>query len=176
LLTVQQARRLIRSPAAQHLETNSFEFGGGDIPLIGHHASLESYERESGGGKEVQHRARISVHPSGKTETVETTFPEVPRPARRRLRENEGDGQPLYFVNENGRYRYVCVWGGSVLERLRRLCQRLAEELRWELAQVAMFVLTGKIPAVPALKVERSFRSTSCIQTSQNPPSTHFGE
>jgi hypothetical protein len=50
-----------------------------------------------------------------------------------------------------------------VLERLRRLCQKLAQEHRWELAQATIFVLTGEIPAVPALKVERSFRSTESL-------------
>lgn len=163
LLTAQQARQLIRSPAAQYLETSSFEFAGGDIPLIGHHATLESYKRESNGDDEVQHRVRVSVDPPGDTKTAEIAFHKEPRPARRRLRENEGDGQALYFVNENDRARYVSVWSHSVLERLRRLCHKMAQEHRWELAQATMFILTGEIPAVPALKVERSFRSTESL-------------
>jgi hypothetical protein len=163
LLTAQQARQFIRSPAAQFLETHSFDFAGGDLPLIGHRATLESYDRESNGGDEVRHRVRISFDPPVDTKTAEIAFHEVPRPARRRLRENEGDGQALYFVNDSGRARYVSVWSHSVLERLRGLCEKLAQEHLWELAQATMFILTGKIPAVPALKVERSFRSTESL-------------
>src|SRR5215213_4490949 len=62
LLTAEQARELIRSPAARFLEENMFEFAGGEIPLIGHHATLEGYERGEGGTDwEAQHRATVSV-------------------------------------------------------------------------------------------------------------------
>jgi hypothetical protein len=161
LLTAEQARELIRSPAARFLEENMFEFAGGEIPLIGHHATLEGYERVEGGGTdwEVHHRATVSVDPPGMTETVENIFDETPqRGSRRPHFKDRTDGQPLYFVNERGRARKVSVWGWSLLERLRHLSEELAQQYRWEPAQSTMFVLTGKIPAIPPLKVTSSFK------------------
>lgn len=161
LLTAAQARELTRSPAARFFEANSFDFAGGNIPLIGHHATLEHYERERDSGREAWHRATISVDPLGITKTVGRPSYEIPQPVIRGPgRRDEGGGQPLYFVNERGRARKVPVWSWSVLEELRTLCERLAEQYRWEPAQATMFVLTGEIPAVPALKVTSSFRSS----------------
>ena len=50
------------------------------------------------------------------------------------------------------------MWDRSVLELLRGLSERLAQWYRWEPAQATMFVLTGAIPAVPALKVGTSVK------------------
>src|SRR5215212_5257489 len=80
LLTAEQARELIRSPAARFLEASSFEFAGGDIPLIGHRANLEYCLPVRDGGKDVGHRARVSVDPPGITETVDNMFDEAPQP------------------------------------------------------------------------------------------------
>src|SRR5215217_5837425 len=70
LLTAEQARALVQSPAARFLGDHRFEFGGGDIPLTGHRATLECYERERE-GQRVRHRATVSVDPPGTTETAE---------------------------------------------------------------------------------------------------------
>jgi hypothetical protein len=159
LLTARQARELVRSPAARFLEANSFDFAGGDIPLIGHHATLEPYEGERDRGREYWHRATISVDPPGITKTVEKPSCEEPQLASWRARKMDGGGgQLLHFVNERGRARQVSVWSWSLLEELRTLCERLTQQYRWEPAQATMFVLTGEIPAVPALKATSSFR------------------
>lgn len=165
LLTAEQARELVPSAAARFLEENTFEFAGGEIPLIGHHATLEGYERVEGGTEwEVHHRATVSVDPPGMTETVENMFDEAPQPGSRTPRfKDRTDGQPLYFVNERGRARKVSVWDGSLLERLRHLSEGLAQEFRWEPAQATMFVLTGQVPAIPPLKVTGYLRSRSEI-------------
>jgi hypothetical protein len=165
LLTAEQARELIRSPAARFLEENMFEFAGGEIPLIGHHATLEAYERVEGGTDwEVLHRAIVSVEPPGMTETVENMFDETPQPGSRTPRfKDRTDGQPLCFVNNRGRARKVSVWEWYLLERLRHLSEGLAQEFRWEPAQSTMFVLTGEIPAIPPLKVMGSLKSEAEI-------------
>ncbi len=159
LLTAGQARELVRSPAARFLEANKFKFAGGDVPLVGHRATLEGYERMKGSDWAVRHRAIVSVDPPGMTETVEDTFYDPPRLAPKRPRYKDGtDGQALYYVNERGRPRYVSVWDRSVLEELRDLSERLAQWYRWEPAQATMFVLAGVTPNVPSLKVGTSVR------------------
>jgi hypothetical protein len=159
LLTAEQARDLILSPAARFLEVNKFECGGGDVPLVAHRATLKGYEPKSGNDREVRHRATVAVDPPGMTETVENTFYDPLRPVPKRPRFKDGtDGQALYYVNERGRARKVSVWEQSLLESLRGLSERLAQWYRWEPAQATMFVLTGEIPAVPALKVGTSVK------------------
>jgi hypothetical protein len=87
-------------------------------------------------------------------------FDEAPQPAPKKRRFKDGTyGQALYYVNEEGRARKVSVWDWSLLGRLRSLSERLAQEYRWEVGQSTMFVLTGKIPAVPPLKVGISWKS-----------------
>jgi hypothetical protein len=159
LLTAGQARELVLSPTARFFEARAFEFAGGDIPLIGHRATLEVYERMRGSDREVRHLATVSVDPPGLSETVEDTFYDPPRLAPKRPRYKDGtDGQALYYVNERGRPRYVSVWDRSVLEELRNVSERLARWYRWEPSQATMFVLTGATPAVPALKVGTSVK------------------
>jgi hypothetical protein len=159
LLTAGQARELVRSPAARFLEAMKFEFAGGDVPLVGHRATLEGYERVKNDNWAVRHRGTVSVDPPGTTETVEDTFYDPPRLAPKRPRYKDGtDGQALYYVNERGRPRYVSVWDRSVLADLRNVSERLARWYRWEPPQATMFVLTGATPAVPALKVGTSVK------------------
>jgi hypothetical protein len=164
LLTAEQARELLRSPAARFLEANKFEFAGGDIPLIGHHANLEYCLPVRDGGREVGHRARVSVDPPGITETVENMFDEAPQRAPKKRRFKDGTyGQALYYVSEGGRARTVSVWDWSLLGQLRSLSEWLAQKYRWEPAQSTMFVLTGEIPAVPSLKVGISWKSSKQV-------------
>ena len=109
---------------------------------------------------EVRHRATVSVDPPAMTETVENIFDETLQRGPKRPRfKDRTHGQPLFFVNERGRARKVSVWEWSLLERLRDLSEGLAQEYRWEPAQSTMFVLTGKIPAIPPLKVTGSLKS-----------------
>ena len=158
LLTAEQARELVRSPAAQFFDVSSFEFGGGSVPLIGHQATLDNYEREKGEG---WHRATVHADPPGIFNTVEKPSRELPRVVIRGPGGTDlGGGHALHYVNERGRAREVPVWGRSPLAQLRGLSEELAQRYRWEPAQSTMFVLTGEIPAVPALKVTKSFRSS----------------
>jgi hypothetical protein len=153
LLTAEQARAFVQSPAARFFGDHRFEFGGGNIPLTDHHATLESYEREREGQK-VWHRATVSVNPPGFTETAEKWTQE---PLRKVIRGpgnmDGGDGKPLPFVNAEDRVQTLWVWKWSPLEKLRRVSEKLAERYLWQGAQATMFVLTGEIPARLPLRV-----------------------
>lgn len=164
LLTAEQARALVRSPAAQFFKANYFEFREGDIRLIGHQATLVHYDREEGKDGKGWHHATVYVDPPGISKTVEKPSYAVPRSAIKGPgRTDIGDGRALHYVNERGRARKVPVWDWSPLEQLRSLSEELAQRYRWEPAQSTMFVLTGEIPAVPALRVTKWFRSSEQI-------------
>src|SRR5215204_7297643 len=153
LLTAEQARAFVQSPAARFFGDHRFEFGGGNIPLTDHRATLESYERERDDQK-VWHRATVSVNPPGIIETAEKWTQE---PLRKVIRGpgnmDGGDGKPLSFVNAEDRVHTLWVWKWSPLEKLRRVSEKLAERYLWQGAQATMFVLTGEIPAHPPLRV-----------------------
>lgn len=159
LLTAEQARRLLRSPAAQFFEASAFEFRGGAIPLLDHRGTLVHYERRKGKGKEGLHRATVLADPPGILKTVKKPPHELSQVVIRGPgRTDLGGGHALHYVNERGRARRVPVWGGSPLAWLRGLSEELAQRYRWEPAQSTIFVLTGEIPAVLALKVTKSFQ------------------
>ena len=153
LLTAEQARSLVQSPATRFFGDGWFEFWGGSIPLTGHRATLESYRREREGQK-VRHRAAVSVDPPGITEIAERWTQEpAHKVIRKRPNDDVGNGEPLSFVNEEGRVQVSWVWEGSLLDKLRRLSEKLAQRYFWQDAQATMFVLTGEIPARPSLQV-----------------------
>ena len=66
----------------------------------------------------------------------------------------------LDYLDEEGKVRNVQVWSISLLGELREIGEKLSERYRWQSAQAVWFVLTGEIPAVPALRVTRSFPSS----------------
>ena len=53
----------------------------------------------------------------------------------------------------------TCIEG--VLERLRNLSERLAEEYGWQEAQATLFVLTGEVPFIDPLHVRHEMKSSS---------------
>ena len=158
LLTAEQARAFVQSPAARFFGDPWFEFGGGSIPLTGHHATLQSIEHEREGQK-VRHRAKVSVDPPGITENAERwTYEPAHKAIRPRPNDDIGNGEPLSFVDAEGRARTSWVWEKSLLDGLRRLSEKLAKRYLWENAQATMFVLTGEIPARPALRVSYEWK------------------
>jgi hypothetical protein len=153
LLTAEQARAFVQSPAARFFGDPWFEFEGGSIPLTGHRATLESYEREREDWG-VRHRATVTVDPPGTTEIAERwTHEPKHKVIRPRRNDDVGNGEPLQFVNAEGQLQTSWVWEGSSLEKLRRLSEKLAKRYLWQGAQATMFVLTGEIPARPPLRV-----------------------
>jgi hypothetical protein len=171
LLTAEQARAFVQSPAARFFGAHRFEFGGGNIPLTGHHATRDNYERGREGEK-VWSRATVSVDPPGITETVEKwTLKPLHKVIRQRRNDDVGDGEPLPFVDAEGRARTSWVWKESLLEELRRLSEKLAKRYLWEDAQATMFVLSGEIPARPPLRVSYEWKGAGvgsrALQASQ---------
>ncbi len=58
------------------------------------------------------------------------------------------------WINKDGWTEAIPVKAGGVLDRLRVLSEQLAREFHWREAQATTFVLTGKTPLVPSLRVE----------------------
>jgi hypothetical protein len=173
LLTEEEARALVQSPAARFFDETCFEYAGGEIPLVGHRAALDWYTRESGEEWEVWYRAGVTVEPPGMTRVVAESEYEPPwvdtGRSKWRDRKYGGGGSELFFVDYKGRPRRRAVWKGSPLEGLRRLSESLARTYRWEPAQATMFVLTGAIPAVPALKVGTSVKFFEELHDAKTP-------
>ncbi len=151
LLAVDRARKLLRSPAAAFLETRHFKIW--NIPVTGHIAEV-SYESEPVPPGFERHTATITLHPSGITHKVELpTWPGYTRGERQRP-------VVLEFPDEQGKVVDRVVWSNSLLGELRQVGEKLSERYRWQSAQAVWFVLTGAVPAVPALTVTRTFPSS----------------
>jgi hypothetical protein len=142
------ARKLIGSPAARVLSKAAFE--NLDIPFLDHTAKLVDHETDLV-IKGRRYRATIFVDPPSLTRQVEmVTWSGTPQTDKQRLVE-------LDYPDEEGKVRNVQVWSISLLGELREVGEKLSERYRWQSAQAVWFVLTGEIPAVPALRVTRSF-------------------
>jgi hypothetical protein len=142
------ARKLIGSPAARVLSKAAFE--NLDIPFLDHTAKLVDHKTDLV-IKGRRYRASIFVDPPGISRQVEmVTWSGTPQTDNQRLVE-------LDYLDEEGKVRNVQVWSISLLGELREVGEKLSERYRWQSAQAVWFVLTGEIPAVPALRVTRSF-------------------
>jgi hypothetical protein len=141
------ARKLIGSPAARFLSKTAFELLL--IPFLDHTAKLVDHKTDiTINGR--RYRATIFVDPPDLTRQVEmVTWSGTPQTDNQRLVE-------LNYPDEEGKIRNVQVWSISLLGELREVGEKLSERYRWQSAQAVWFVLTGEIPAVPALRVTRS--------------------
>ena len=149
LLSQGQARELLGSPAAAFMETRLFKEG--KIPIVGHTAEVESYERDLVPPGVEQYTATLSNHPPGITRTVWIpTWPGTSNAEKHRL-------VVLDFPRQEGKIASREVWSNSLLGELTSVGAKLSERYRWQPAQAVWFVLTGEIPAVPSLTVTRSF-------------------
>jgi hypothetical protein len=148
LLTEDQARELLKSPAAAFMETRRFK--GWKIPIVGHtaEAKIEIDVVPPGFRK---YTATITVNPPGVTHKAE--MPTLAGLAYAK----EQRPEVLEFPDEEGRIAGREVWSISLLGDLREVGEKLRKRYRWQPAQAVWFVLTGEIPAVPALTVIRSF-------------------
>lgn len=150
-ISPEEARKLVASPAARVLSKAAFE--GWGIPLLNHTARLVDHETDLV-TKGLLYRATIYVDPPGLTRQVEmVTWSGTPQTDNQRLVE-------LEYPDEEGKVQFIEVWSISLLGKLREVGEKLSERYRWQPAQAVWFVLTGEIPAVPALTVTRSFPSS----------------
>ena len=167
LVSSEQARALIDSPAASRFPTDWFRDRG--IPIVGHSAWFHEHgavidEDDPDMFIEFEH---IFVDPPGKL-----FFAELP------VSLGYDDLEYLSYADEGGirranhssalwrdeEYVHVPVYPGSVLDDLRQLSHKLAGEPRsdqpfppfpaWEEAQAALFVLTGEAVAPSALTAQ----------------------
>ena len=151
LLSKDQAWDLLKSPAAALVETRFFE--SWSIPIVGHTAEVKSYESDLlPWGR--RHVATLTVDPPGITREVSMSpWPGGSHPEKRRP-------LVLKFPDEESGVANHEVWSVSLLGELREVGEKLHKRYRWHLAEAVWFVLTGETPAVPALKVTRSFPSS----------------
>src|SRR5829696_1427195 len=98
-----------------------------------------------------QYRATIYVDPPDITRQMQmVTWAGTSQTGKQRL-------VNLEYPDEVGKVQFFEVWSISLLGELREVGEKLSERYRWQSAQAVWFVLTGEIPAVPALRVKRSF-------------------
>lgn len=151
-LAENEARELLKSPAAALIGTRLFK--GWKVPIAGHSAEVISYERVLIPPGFEEYTATIVIDPPGITRTV--GMPTLANIA------DADEQRPvvLEFPDEESRIVGREVWSTSLLGELRKLGEKLSERYRWQPAQAVWFVLTGEIPAIPALTVTRSFPSS----------------
>jgi hypothetical protein len=134
LLTSEQARALIHSPAAQVFSPRQFSNWG--IPLAGHAAELKEAEETLRDNRVVGGRFTVYVEPPG-----------IERVISRGLRE-------LSFGDESGYAERITVGKGSVLGELVELADKLHATYPWESkADIVHFLLTGTVPAIPPVRM-----------------------
>jgi len=154
LLTADQAVELLASPAAALLSHEIFEEWG--IPLIGHAAELtEEPWREEEGGR-WSYRATVFVEFPG-DESDEKAGVSFPVWAEHRPRKPQRI--PFEYINRAGEIDRIMVRPGSVLDRVRRVSETLAERYGWDNAEAACFVLTGEHPIVLPIRGKPGIRS-----------------
>jgi hypothetical protein len=153
LLAADQARDLLRSPAAAILRTRRFREK--NIPIVGHTAEVKSPDPEvlPWGSSYV---ATVIVDPPGVTQ--EERMPSWGGPPWTEFKNQRP--VVLEFPDGEGGIARRGVWSISLLGELTRVGEKLSERYRWQPAQAVWFVLTGEIPAVPSLRVTRSFSSS----------------
>lgn len=164
-LSKRKAWKLIESWAARILPIHLFE--AWEIPFTGHTAKLEEHTRELV-AKGVRYLATITVQPPGITKEVQMiTWAGTQKTDKQRL-------VGLEYPNEEGKIRGVEIWSISLLGELRELGEKLGKRYRWQPAQAVWFVLTGEIPAVPALQTFRQFKGSmdhrDCLITVEASP------
>jgi hypothetical protein len=114
------------------------------IPVLGHTSTLDDYRREDvkiedSATNLLRHLATVSIEPPGITETLRTLSPDP--------------FVDLTFPTEDGYIDDRPVWESSLLGRLQKLSETLAETYRWFPSQVTWFLLTGEVPAAPPVRM-----------------------
>ena len=142
-------------PGARRIPSGT-RLANGDLwvlgyPVTDHTAKLD---QERIWCRKDRYRATIFVDPPGITVRAEmVTWAGTSQTAQQRL-------VKLEYPDEEGKVRFVEAWGTSLLGELRKVGEKLSERYRWQPAQAVWFLLSGEIPAVPALTVTRSFPSS----------------
>lgn len=154
LLTADQAAELLASPAAALLRYEKFEEWG--IPLIGHVAELTDEPWREEEGDRWSYSATVFVEFPG-DESDEKAGVSFPVWAEHRPRKPQRI--PFEYINHAGEIDRIMVRSGSVLDRVRRVSETLAERYGWDNAEAARFVLTGEQPIVLPIRGKPGIRS-----------------
>jgi hypothetical protein len=135
LLAENEARDLLKSPAAALIESRLFKWW--KIPFVGHTAQVNSYARDLVPPGFAEYTATIAVDPPGTTYTV--GMPTLANIAHA----DEQRPVVLEFPDEQGRIVGREVWSISLLGQLRELGKKLSDRYRWQPAQAVWFVALG---------------------------------
>jgi hypothetical protein len=132
-ISLKEASALIASPLAARLPANRVRPSIRSlIPLSGHSAASDAAPIEN--------------------EENPRTFVEVSAdPLREPTLGADGTQERLLFTDKDDHVQVVKVRRLSVLDKLRRRSVRLARHYPWEEAEASCFILTGKIPKMPAV-------------------------
>lgn len=147
-----QAARLASSPAAQVFHREWFERAG--VPVAAHEAFYVDRRPAEPGGqmREVQ-----PISPSDtmgiRVRWAKRTM-RIPFGASAYFDLTKRGGDTLAVPTRFKEPRRIPVQYGSVLDDLRRVSTELAKSYPWSEADATWFVLTGKVPLVPALRIE----------------------
>jgi hypothetical protein len=153
LLTADQAAELLTSPAAALLRYETFEEW--EIPLMGHVAELTDEVWREEGGRRIYTATVFVEFPDDKS--VEKASLKFPVWVEHRIRKPQLI--PLEYINRAGEIDRIMVRVGSVLDRVRRVSETLAERYRWDNAEAVRFVLTGEQPIVLPIRGKPGIRS-----------------
>jgi hypothetical protein len=137
LLTPEQARAFVSSPATRYLDHEIWQAYG--IPAR-HTATLvdENHEGTEDGS---YHWVRVRTDPPGEEHEV---F--IPNPQSYDI---------LEYLSEDGRPKRITFWPGSVLGELRWLCKELIKAHPWDINEATGFVLTGDTPFVRPIRAKK---------------------
>jgi hypothetical protein len=136
LLTSEQARAFLLSPATRYLERGVWQTYG--IPAR-HTATLldENRGRTEDGSF---HWVRLRIDPPGEEHTVS-----IPNP----------QSYHSLYLAEDGRDKRITFWPGSVLGELRELCKELTKVHPWDIYQATWFMLTGETQFVHPIRAKK---------------------
>jgi hypothetical protein len=162
LLTREQAHNFLESPATRYFGLDFFE--AWEIPLIKHQAEIVEYD-EGLGKSEIDHRVSVRVDPPGTVKSAQYAPHWVPAIGdgtirkvcsysdREHTQAKHPNEHPLTYRDREGFKARVYPWPFSVLDELRRRCNRLARLYSWEEEDMVWVFLTGEAPSLPALKL-----------------------
>jgi hypothetical protein len=130
LLTSEQARNFLSSPATRYLSQNIWQTYG--IPAR-HTASLlgEDFGRTGDG---PFHWVRVRTDPPGETHAMFAPNPQ--------------NYENLTYLAGDGHLKRIDFWPGSVVGILRKLSKELTKAHPWDSDEATWFVLTGEVPIV----------------------------
>jgi hypothetical protein len=125
------------------------------------------------GEPEIDHRVSVRADPPGTVKRAQYAPHWVPAIGdgtirkvciysdRERTQAKHPTEHPLTYRDREGFKATIYPWPFSVLDELRRRCNRLARLYSWEEEDMVWVFLTGEAPSLPALKMRVKYTQSS---------------